>query len=125
MLLVENTTTRVLGPTIPQDRWPKDFDGILILRPGVNVVAEDVWAIAKETKFVKRMLGKSLVVRGELVAEGLSGMSQLKALELVKGTLNIGQLEEWLETESRRKVVNAITKQLEVLNKGRIASQDS
>lgn len=123
--MVENTTTRVLGPTIPQDRWPKGFDGILILRPGVNVVAEDVWAIAKETKFVKRMLGKSLVVRGELAAEGLSDMSQLKALELVKGTLNIGQLEEWLETESRRKVANAITKQLEVLNKGRIASQDS
>lgn len=117
--MVENKEARVLGPTITQEQWPEGFNGVLVLKPGINVLDEAVWEKACKTKFVKRRLGKTLIERGKIEDKGLAKTPILKALELVKGTYDIKQLEEWLESETRAKIGKAIVKQLEILNKGR------
>lgn len=113
MILVENKEARVLGPVIPEAL------GFLQLKPGINVVPEEQWKPASQTKFVKRRLGNTLIERGKIEDKGLAKTPALKALELVKGTYDIRQLEEWLESETRAKISKAIVRQLEILNKGR------
>jgi hypothetical protein len=120
MILVENKEARVLGPAIPKEL------GFLQLKPGINAVQEEYWEHALKTGFVKRRLGKTLIERGKTDnGKGLAGMAPLKALELVKGTLDIKQLEEWRESERRAKVAKAIDRQISVLNEGRRGSEES
>lgn len=119
MILVENREARVLGPAIPLEL------GFLRLKPGVNAVPDVQWKHARGTKLVQARLGKTLIEHGAMDDEkGIAGMKPIDALNLVKGTLDVKQLEEWLETESRAKITKAISKQIDVLNEGRRGSEE-
>ena len=57
--------------------------------------------------------------------EGLAGMNYGDAVKLVKETYNTQVLKEWAEDESRKKVNDAIEKQLAKIDKERTEGEES
>jgi len=120
-MLVDNKEKRVLGPPVPTGF------ASMVLKPGVNNVADDAWDAAKRSKFVKDRLGDTLIEIGQSPEEsaGLSGMGVMESLELVKATLDLSLLKTWRSAEKRKKVHASIDKQIEILEAGRRSPENS
>lgn len=117
---------KLVGNQSPQDiKW---------LRPGWNEFPSDLWNKTKDHPGIKKMLAEKkieLLNETVVVTEGkkkvkkvigqddeevsLRFLSELKSIEIVKGTLNRDILQRWLDEETRHKVKRALSKQIEPL----------
>ena len=121
-MLVQNKEKRVLGP-------PAGGEGNepVVLKPGINDVPDDVWARCRNSKFVKQRMDcdePTLVEVGAAPDKGLAGMDMIRALEVVKGTLDLAMLHEWVEGEKRKKVKDAVQRQIALLEEGRHGDEE-
>lgn len=116
-MLVENKEKRVLG--VPYGK------AVLLLHPRINNVDDKVWAEVKKAKFVKRRLGDTLEEVGVSAPEdkGLADLAPLKAMEVVRGTLDLALLRQWEDKEKRKKVQKALEKQIQTMEAGREVPQ--
>ncbi len=119
-----------LGPlsfTIPKALSGKvnSAGSVKVLLPGHNEVDDKVWASIKKNPIIDKMIDEkklelvttetpkaSKTGPGEEVAVELSGMNAKMAAEVVAETYDLKTLNKWLESDSRRKVVTAVEKQI-------------
>lgn len=89
------------------------------LLPGVNEVDAAEWAKVVANPIVKYKLesGDLEVIDMVKGANPLAGMPDPRAVKLVQETVVLELLEKWLAKEKRAKVVAALKKQIEELNK--------
>jgi hypothetical protein len=114
--------------------------------PGVNEFKIEQWEVVKNHPEIKKRMETEVVdlKRGkvpmiEVVSEekkeenkgedensegGLAGLGVSKAKNLVKETENTPLLREWLESETRKGVKEAIQKKLEKIEAERESSED-
>ena len=117
---------RLSGSQSPQDiKW---------LRPGWNEFPSDLWAKTKDHPGIKKMLAEKtieLLSEKVVITEGrkkitkiigqddeevsLKFFNEVKAIEILKGTLNRDILQRWMDEETRHKVKRALKKQIEPL----------
>lgn len=134
----------VAGPLAIADPTSKNSSGTITVYPGVNELPDDVWkklkdhAVIKSYQEEKNDKGqyKLEVVTeknaaeakdsetGQSAAPALADLNAKKASELIKETLAISQLEQWLEHEQRSTVRNAIEKQLKYLREPDTANKE-
>lgn len=114
------------------------------LRPGWNEFPKAVWDQNKDHPGIKHMLetgkieimnekievksGKKTITKivGQTDEEiSLKLFSEVKAIQIAKGTLNRDILERWLDEETRHKVKKALKKQIEPLLNEEKSEDDS
>lgn len=92
--------------------------GEVSLNIGANVIEEEKYNAVKEHPIVKRLIedGDIEVQEGNLddITKVTPGS---KAIKVVETTFSKETLQKWLDTETRKSVVEAINKQLEYLKK--------
>jgi hypothetical protein len=109
-VIVKNNTVSIIGMQMPGK------SGFTTLLPGVNTIAKSDWE-----EFIKNPARRHQLAEGELeVLEedelpSLKGKSEKDAIALVRATVRKDLLEGWIDTESRKKVLDAIDKQLEAI----------
>lgn len=93
--------------------------GVKFIPGSINKVAKEDWDRIRTHKDVIGMLNKDIL---KVVQDGgdesdneLSEMKVQEAVQVVKNTFDRPLLEEWQESETRVKVVNAINSQLKKL----------
>lgn len=126
--------------TVPERKGPVSFDGVTFM-PGLNrEVAEDAWAKIKDQAVVKQYLEwKALEVinQGQQqevtkppdnsdapptdpnAVNDLDGMNVEDAQKLIEEVDNVALLEEWLQKEQRKTLVNAINRRITEIKEGR------
>lgn len=120
------TEQRIDASLAPQDiKW---------LRPGWNEFPREVWEQNKSNPGIKKMIADGKI---ELLAEkvvttvgkkkvtkiigqddeevSLRDFSEVRALQIVKDTLDRDILQRWLDEETRHKVKRALSKQIKPL----------
>jgi hypothetical protein len=104
------------------------------LRPGWNEFPKHVWEQNKDHPSIKKMLKENKIVllaepvtvtQGSKKVKKIIGMddeevslklfTDVRAIEIVKETLNRDILQRWLDEETRHKVKRALKKQIEPL----------
>lgn len=108
---------------------------VIVCVPGLNKLEDEVWHGAnghpglKDNPELKRLIEEGQVVvqrekgadkakaeaKGEAVE--LHGLTTPEAVKLVKKTLNVELLTEWVQSETRPKVKYAIDKKLDEITK--------
>jgi len=115
-MLVEYSKPNVL--TLPiTAKSGKSLKSVL-LSPGINQVAKKDWDICKDLPKIKRLVAdkkiKVCVNSDDTTNEfALTKVKVNEAVVLVKKTLNLVLLEDWLAGETRPGVVKAIKQQMQ------------
>lgn len=143
IVIVNNTTkcVKAIGwklkddqqKDLPQKVEGKKVENPYTLMPGYNEMPEIIWKNLQKHSVVKKWIDKGEIVLKEKTyktkedklknqeqvkdsCETLSSYSQKEAIEIVKKTLNIKNLEDWRNGEGRNRVLKAIDDQIEKLN---------
>lgn len=99
---------RVALPSKAGNEWIK-------LMPGANDVPDKDWEKIKDHPHVKQKIEDGEI---EILKTGVDSLSEIqpaKAVEIVKDTLDYGLLKKWEANESRKKVSEAISLQIQKL----------
>ena len=133
--LVENTTARPFGlstsaPVVPGEKpgeaevrgvVPIDWDQCITLKPGINRVDTEKWEAAKKQKMVAKHMkgdkkgGPAFVEHTDV--ENLADLPENDALRLIPKTFDRELLGDWLETDNRESVHDALTMQIDLYEK--------
>lgn len=131
----KRTVTQVDASQSPQDiRW---------LRPGWNEFPKVIWDQNKDHPGIQKMIREKkieLLAEPVVIKEGkkritkiigqddeevsLKHFAEVRAIEIVKGTLNRDILQRWMDEESRHKVKRALSKQIEPLLNDKKKNED-
>ena len=109
-MIIRNNTARLIGTKIGEQK--------VRLIPGANDVDPEVWAAMRDMRVIKTMLKAGDLEEPKTKAEAapVVDFKKLKAsdaVKLVSDTLDVDTLEGWYADEDRKKVAEAIEKQLE------------
>jgi len=117
-MLVEYVKPNVL--TLPVTGKKGEMLKNVQLAPGINQVAKKDWDICKNLPKIKRLVadGKIKVCVNSDDSENEFAINKVQvkeAVAVVKKTLNIVLLEEWLLSETRPSLVKAIKEQITLI----------
>lgn len=100
---------------------------VLQLKPGLNPVDAEKWERALKNQTVQALVkSKILVVDKTRTQNGnISELAITKAVKLVMGTYDKDILEGWALAEERAPVLQAIEKQLDLLENKRIVAPEN
>ncbi len=124
MILVKNAQSRIFSVRIKVgvDGQGNDRVERVVLQPGVNEAPAN-WADLKKHPLVAAALeGESLVEidtapkPGAKSPDDLTGVSERRAIQLVKETMQPVLLQKWLNAEKRNAVIKAIGEQLDAID---------
>lgn len=106
--------------------------GVIVFAPGANTIPDDHYALVKEHPEVKkRIADKRLEIIVESVADAkpadkdapagseIGALNTQEAKKLIAETHNTVELNKWKESETRAGVLQAIEKQLGIIEKDR------
>lgn len=124
MILVKNAQSRIFSVRIKVgvDGQGNDRVERVVLQPGVNEAPAN-WADLKKHPLVAAALeGESLVEidtapkPGAKSPDDLTSVSERRAIQLVKETMQPVLLQKWLNAEKRNAVIKAIGEQLDAID---------
>lgn len=112
-MLIRNTTARIYGTKLGGD--------VIALKPGVNDVAPATWAELKKIAVISHSIAEGHLVEVDApeakapAVETLKNFKPDEAIRLVKTTVDRELLERWIDTENRKRVLDALEAQLDAV----------